>query len=383
MYSSSNVDMVATIHSFSVEGKMFRYSLFVPKLYNFCKSLGFEPGRIMPSRAFCSDENQGYPIIMIAKHFGAFPFNHGRVGGIVATDRHGPHAHHGKDMVIIHASHVGYDPDTKCFGIYRRIQTDDHEETPTCGKIHHVLSWYLQEYDFARQNIFLEKKNGKFLITIDNNLLNVERDAGIFLTMEKLTTLDESGRPVAVEVHSTSRSFEVSPSLRKLLGDSAWSEQKKAIGVLLKPELFRYKHEITGDIEGQSHIEKNIFNVMPWIVTSPAPLLVAAQINTQAEFDRTFRTILKEKNYHSKKVLYISGIHIDISPKAGQIFPLTKFLPWAAYIQNEDGSHYVMEQEELIKKLSEQSTDNPDQINLEDAIHAMEIAKEIKISVPS
>jgi len=31
---------------------------------------------------------------------------------------------------------------------------------------------------------------------------------------------------------------------------------------------------------------------MPWIVTSPAPLLLAAQINTQAGFDRTFRTIL-------------------------------------------------------------------------------------------
>jgi hypothetical protein len=40
----------------------------VPRLYNLCKSLGFEAGNIMPSRAFFSDESQGYPIILIAKH---------------------------------------------------------------------------------------------------------------------------------------------------------------------------------------------------------------------------------------------------------------------------------------------------------------------------
>ena len=50
--------------------------------------------------------------ILITKHFGTFPFNHGRVGGVIATDRHGPHSEHGKDLLIIHASHVGYDQET-------------------------------------------------------------------------------------------------------------------------------------------------------------------------------------------------------------------------------------------------------------------------------
>lgn len=36
-----------------------RYSQFVPRLYNYCRSLGFERDRMMPSRAFCSDESQG------------------------------------------------------------------------------------------------------------------------------------------------------------------------------------------------------------------------------------------------------------------------------------------------------------------------------------
>ena len=107
--------MQNAIVNFKIEGRLFRYSNFVPRFYNLCKSHGFETGRIMPSRAFCSDESQGFPIILITKHFGAFPFNHGLVGGIVATDRHGPHSHHGKDLVIIQASHVGYEPETRIY----------------------------------------------------------------------------------------------------------------------------------------------------------------------------------------------------------------------------------------------------------------------------
>jgi len=127
---SSNANMQSVVSDFHLD-HMMRYSLFVPRLYNLCLSLGFEAGNIMPSRAFCSDENQGFPIILIAKHFDAFPFNHGQVGGIVASDRHGPHAQHGKDMVIIQASHVGYDPETETFGSYRRLQTPDNNKTIT------------------------------------------------------------------------------------------------------------------------------------------------------------------------------------------------------------------------------------------------------------
>jgi hypothetical protein len=40
-------------------------------------------GNILPSRAFCSDENQLYPILEITKHFGTPPFDHGRVSGLL------------------------------------------------------------------------------------------------------------------------------------------------------------------------------------------------------------------------------------------------------------------------------------------------------------
>ena len=104
-------------------GMAIRYSQFVPKLYNYCLSLGFERRRMMPSRAFCSDESQGYPVILLAQHFGTFPFDHGLFGGKVATDRNGPHAHHGEDLVIVYASHVGYDSERQRFGVYQRPRT--------------------------------------------------------------------------------------------------------------------------------------------------------------------------------------------------------------------------------------------------------------------
>ena len=377
---STSANLQSVVGDFRIED-MMRYSQFVPRLYNLCKSLGFEAGHIMPSRAFCSDENQGYPIILITKHFGTFPFNHGIVGGIVATDRHGPHAHHGKDLVIIQASHVGYDPDTKTFGSYRRMQTAGDVSTVTCGKIGAVIEWYQNEYRFAQDNIYLSREGDDYLITIDNQLLNESREEGLFLNLDAMVKCD-GGNPVPVQMHSTSRSYRACSGFTKALPAHAWPDNDRAkIGRYLGPDLFSFRRIIDGDIEGRGHLEQNLINPMPWIVTSAEPMLVAAKVNTQAEFDRAFRTIVREKEYRNKNVLFISCINIDISPREGQLFPLTKCVPWAACIQGVDGEHRTLEQAEIVALLKEQSTENPDQIDLEDAILEMEKVKEIKIEV--
>ena len=378
MFSSSS-NLQTVIGDFHIDN-MMRYSLFVPRLYNLCKSLGFEAGKIMPSRAFCSDESQGFPIILITKHFGTFPFNHGMVGGIVATDRHGPHADHGKDLVIIQASHVGYDPDTKTFGTYCRLQTEQNESSDSCGKIGDVLNWYLDEYSFARENIFLDRSGDDYIVTIDNQLLDEGRAEGLFLNLDRIVH-HQYGNPQPVRTLSTARAYLAADSLVKALPAELWTTGRQAIGAQLVPELFRFKRDIGGDIEGRSHLEQNLLNPMPWIVTSPSPLLVAAQVNTQAEFDRAFRSIVKEKRYRDKRMVFISCLNIDISPREGQTFPLTKCVPWAAYIQDGEGNHHTLEQAALTAQLLEQSTDNPDQIDLEDAIRSMEEEQEIRIVV--
>jgi hypothetical protein len=334
----------------------------------------------MPSRAFCSDESQGYPIILIAKHFGIFPFNHGLVGGIVATDRHAPHAHHGKDLVIIQASHVGYDPENGKFGVYRRLQTEEKSETSSCGKICNALDWYLHEYEFARNNIFLCQKNGEPKVVVDNLLLHAERDEGLMLKLDRIVKLDAQGNPIPEISKSTAKVFPASPALLDYLEDYEWKlDRGEPIGDRLHPELFFYKRNISHHHEGRDHLEKNLIDVMPYVVTSKWPALTAAQANTQAEFDRAFRTIVQEPAYRNKKILFISGLNVDISPQEGQVFPLTKFIPWAAYVQDEYGSHQTWEQAELYEQLQAQSSKNSDQVDLETAIEIMERAKEIRL----
>ena len=363
-----------SIHSFCVDNVAMRYSSFAPRLFNFCLSLGMQANGIMPSRAFCSDENQGYPIILLAKHFGTFPFNHGRVGGIVATDRHGPHSHHGKDVVLIQASHVGYDPQTEQFGVYRRLQTEQQELSTDCGAICGVLGWYQEEYDFACQQILLDRDGDKYLVIIDNQLLREDRQEGVFLNLEQLVSSQK-----IIHSFSTAKSFVASDWLVKRTGEN-WPEKKAAIGKNLLPELFHFKRKMD-DLVASGLLNRNLIKAMPEIISSESAALTAAQVNTRFEFDRTFRTIVKEKAYRGKKIMFISGIHIDISPREGQLFPLTKFVPWAAYIQNENGEGYTLEQQELYDVLQGQSEENPHKIDLTAAIHQMEAEPEIHLHV--
>jgi hypothetical protein len=365
---------------FQIHGRMMRYNLFVPRLYNWCKSLGFEPGKIMPSRAFCSDESQGYPAIMIAKHFGTFPFNHGRVGGVVATTRHGPHAAHGQDLVIVQASHVGYDPEKKTFGNYRRAQTSHGECSPNCGKVQNVIAWYQNEYKFAWHNILLHNDDGKKIIIVDNQLLREDRGEGLFLRLEKFIDANDEQQRVPLKVLSTARIFTPTQDLMDRTGEAAFNGvTPQPVGTRLAADMFYFRRDISPMEEGAHHLEHNLIAYMPQIVTSAAPTLAAAEINTQVEFDRTFRSIVKEQAYKGKKVLFISGLNIDISPQPGQLFPLTKFVPWAAYAQDGDGYYFTLEQLELAQTLEQQSTENPDQIDLEAAIEKMAGSDEVKI----
>ncbi len=359
-----------------------RYSQFVPRLYNLCRSLGMETGKIMPSRAFCSDESQGYPVILIAKHFGTFPFNHGQVGGVVATDRHGPHAHHGEDLLLLQASHVGYDLETGSFGTYRRLQTRDQEISTSCGKICAVLDWYQQELAFAQEQVLIQRRDGQALITIDNQLLNQRREEGLFLRLPGLVQHTPEGEPRYVGSRSTAKLFLAADSLVQRLGLERFPGEPRPLGPDLSADLFYYRRNASTDEEGRGHLEQNLLRFMPLIVTAPSPPLAAAQVNTQIEFDRTYRTLVKEHAYQGKRLLFVSGLNIDVSPTAGRLFPLTKFVPWAAYIQERNGKGRTLEQLELMELLRGQGKDNPDQIDLEAAIQAMQKVEEVALRLP-
>jgi len=362
---------------FLVDDYAMRYSSFVPRLYNYCLSQGMQPDRIIPSRAFCSDENQGYPIILITKHFGTFPFNHGRVGGIVATGRHGNHAHHGKDAVIIHACHVGYEPDSGEFGVYRRLRTEGREHSTDCGALCGILDWYQGEYDFARRRIKLDRDEGGEIVIIDNQLLRDDRAEGLFLRLENMIDADD-GQFEPLQQLSTAGVFRASPELVAYVGDN-WGEEGCAIGEQLHADLFYFRRKPGPATEAGDFINHNLIDAMPMILRSRFPPLEAAKINARMEFDRASRSIVETQAYAGKKVVFVSGIHIDVSPREGQIFPLTKFVPWAAYTQRESGEGFTLEQAELHDVLQRQSLDNPHRIDLTEAINSMKQEAEIRI----
>jgi hypothetical protein len=374
-----NIDPARVVSNFKLHGTMMRYNLFAARLFNLCLSLGFEPGRIMPSRAFCSDENQGFPIIMLARHFGAFPFNHGRVGGIVSTDRHAPHAEHGHDLVLVQASHVGYDPETQQFGNYRRLQTEGQCTTPTCGKIHLVTDWYMREYQRAANNIQVHMEGDRCCLQIDNEWLQEQRDEGLFLHFEQLLA-DVSAPPL--RRLSTAKIYTCSAALAEKI-KAARVTHGQPLGHLLSAELFHFSRAMPDEVEGKGHLERNLMESMPAIMTSESPLLVAAMVNTEIEFDRTYRSLLSEPCYQGRRLLFVSGLNIDISPNTDQFFPLTKFVPWAAYVQEGADKRSIWEQPELVARLIEQNSTNPHKVDLEAAIASMAAKEELGVKLPS
>ncbi|MGB5717319.1 MAG: hypothetical protein WBN81_09520 [Gammaproteobacteria bacterium] len=231
------------------------------------------------------------------------------------------------------------------------------------------------------RTIYLGQDGDVRTIKIDNQLLDESCTEGLFLDLEKMI-LRVGGTMKLQRTLSTSRVYLAADEFCQLLPDDAWPlGPPVAIGNHLTSELFSYRREISGDMEGHDHMENHLINPMPWIVTSPAPLLLAAQVNTQAEFDRTFRTIVRSQQYQDKQLLFISCLNIDISPQEGQLFPLTKCVPWAAFIQDGIGASRTLEQPEIIEMLMQQSTGNPDQIDLEAAIQQMIDAREVRIAL--
>jgi len=345
----------------------------------------------MPSRAFCSDENQGWPIILLTKHFGTFPFNHGRVGGIVAIDRHGPHAHHGEDSVLVQASHVGYDPRTGAYGKCSRPKMLGTCISDSCGKITHVITPYLEQYHFAKDRIFLHRDDkGTCLITVKNSFIDFDSHPvkdGLVLHLENVAKTTDNGRILPVSAISTSQTYEVSDEFRKRIDATGYvwkGGEGESIGNYLSEDLFYFREDLheTGE---SILLERNLIEFMPTIVTSRNPQLRAAKINIQLEFARTVESIRRGTEYAGKNLLYVAGLNIDISEYEGHP-ATTYFVPWAAHIQLKDGTppEYIkpLEQERLFTLLMEQDSLNPDQADLKEQIARMLAAPRFDITSP-
>ena len=371
------VSVVRGVAPFKVDGLAIPYPEFVARLYNFCMDLGFRKGFIMPSRAFCSDENQGLPIILLTKHFGTFPFNHGRVGGIVAVDRHGPHSQHGEDLMILQASHVGYDPGSGIYGTYNRPQMEGHCHSDSCGKLIHVITPYLEQYLFARERIFLHKDgDGNCLVTVKNSFVDFVShpvEQGLVIRLNNIVDEDNMGtiRPFASS--STTQTYKVSKTFKQHLEDQKYiwlSGEGQSIGDLLTADLFFFREDFH-ETDDAILLERNLIEFMPDIVSARFPPLRAAKTNIQLEFARVVESIRRSDAYKGRNLLYIAGLNIDI-PGDEDLPLMNYFVPWAAHVQLTDGTSpeytHPIEQNALFAKLMAQSPENLDQMDLKENI---------------
>lgn len=177
---------------------------------------------------------------------------------------------------------------------------------------------------------------------------------------------------------STSKAFAVSPWLLAKQAGAPWPDEKQPIGDLLTADLISFRCRPVVGPEGLDRLEEALSPAMPTLVTSPNPTLDAARYHTQIEFDRTYRSILREPAYQDKNLLFLSGLNVDVSPHAGLLFPLTKFVPWAGYTRLRNGTSFLLEQDALFDALARQPVENADQISYDLAIDTMAAAEQIE-----
>jgi len=240
-----------------------------------------------------------------------------------------------------------------------------------------VLHWYHDEYQRARELIRFGKLDGEAVVYLDNQYLDDRRTEGLFPKLDQLV----EGADDPVKALATSKAYLASQRLRDRLPADRWQDESQALGAQLTADLFSFRKQLSQDPEEHDILEMELFPAMPALVTSAHPALDAARFVTQVEFDRCYRSILREPAYTNKNLLFISGVNIDVSPRAGFPFPLIKFVPWAAYAALRDGRKFLLEQAELNEQLRNQSPDNPDRLSFDDSIRRMADAEEIRLEV--
>jgi hypothetical protein len=359
------------IENFRIDDRAMRYSQFVPRLYNYCLSLGFVRESMMPSRAFCSDESQGYPVILIAQHFGTFPFDHGRSAarsrptGTPPMPITAKTSSSSRRVTLVTTPTQSGSASTSVSGRAARSSgTIAASSAPCCIGTNRNIVTPASTSGAARLT-------ASPAVFVDNQLLDENRPEGLLLNLDRLIDRGQDRNQDPLKVLSTSKAFPAASDLVERLPSDIWRNKPDLIGSHLTAELFFFRRTVAQGPEGHDMLETALGPAMPALVTSPHPALDAARYHTQVEFDRTYRSIRREVAYRDKNLLFISGLNIDISPGRELKFPLTKFVPWAAYVRFRDGRNLHLEQDELTEMLRRQSTDNPDRMSFDASIHDM------------
>ncbi len=353
-YFSANTSLspvCSTVRSAScaINGRLIPYDEFIPRLKNFCLSLGFKNNFSM------TPEN-----LPIQKcHDPCCP----------AENFPGSAE---QDAVIILSTKVPYEPSWGVYGGLPRPLIHERTHCQTEGTVSHFIAPYLLRYQFAQNHVYLTcKKAGIYHVTLPADLVGGGTKNGgknLKIRLDKFTDPDENGNFVPIMAADSFVSFPLSKQFLLYLHDNNFSWKKgkvQRIGALLTADLFAFKEiaqSASGNSDGgnggtTSTFIKTLLPAMNRIVTHANPQLRAAVLHLKNEFTRLVDEILNTQGERkSANLLCIAGLDIDVAPFKGR--GKRYFVPWAAYCQRggrqDDDSRNRLQQDDLFVALMAQ-----------------------------
>ena len=344
------------------------YSNFVPRLYNFCHSAGLARRKLSPGAVFCSDQDHGRAMLLLAKHFGAYPIELGNAGATLDCRDTDKWMDRSNDIVLLQAGHVLNISTT----MLNAGSSGPHAELgglPTgCGALSRVLAWYLHEYQDALSHVRFRQEQGRHLVEVDTVLLERNGRDGLCLSLERLAEKAPSGGFQTGFESDLKVAFLANTALPAKL----FEEQNTRACKLLHPEWFSFNTSGSKVEMALKCAEANLRDQMPYIVSAQDPLFTAAEINIQKEFDANMQHIRVSGAAKGKRLVYLAGINVETPYRSGKYLSETEFLPWQVFIQDDEGKCEVLNQVTLMHKLREASPVNPDTINLDEALQQWE-----------
>ncbi len=311
-----------------IRGRMIPYGEFLPRLNNYCLSLGFrEPVVTIPQPSKQPKTSVDHAVLF--------------------EDESGA-GRRGQDSVIILSARVPYEPS---WGVYNGLPRPLIHEAADCrpdGTISNFIAPYLRQYRYAQRHVYLTchetQDTTEYLLVLPSDLLHRgEKSDGRKLRIlpERIAEPDERGDFVCHNVSDTFVSFPLSAQFVRLLDEKglSWKAGKtRRIDDFLTADLFVFEdvpqavdcRDNRGD--GQNPYVKTLLPFMNRIVTDANPQLLAATLYLQSEFIRTIDDILHAHDSEdSVNLLCIAGLDIDAAMLGGSAEHY--FVPWTAVLQ--------------------------------------------------
>lgn len=337
-----------TLPSCNIKGRLIPYGEFLPRLKNYCLSLGFKK-----------------PIVMLPEPSAALDtmFVDSPESFLAGKNT----TWSGNDSVIILSIRVPYEPS---WGVYSGLPRPlIHERTNhrTEGTIANFIAPYLAQYHFAQKHIYLAcKEADQYLITLPSGLINIGTESDgkkLKIRLDKIVEPDENGHFTPLFVSESFVSFQLSEQFLHFLSDNHFSRKAgkvQRINKFLTAELFDFEdvRQSNGSDRSESTFVETLLPVMNRIVTNTNPQLLAAIIHLQSEFTQAVGDILlrTKGKRDSGNLLCVAGLDIDVGAFRGR--GKRYFVPWAAYWQQggiqHDDTINQLEQDDLFVALMAQ-----------------------------